>query len=307
MMRLFPVLTLLAAALAPPVLAEVPRVVTDMPITQSLVVQVMGDLGTPDQLLDRGADLHDFQLRPSQARLIAGADLVVWMSADLTPWMARATQTLARGATLELAGVAGLALQGFQPGRVLPEAEGDGHEHEQEHGLDPHLWLDPQNIPPLLRAVAAELTRQDPDHAARYASNAEAAVLETLALHAELADILAPAAAMGLITHHDAYGYLARAFGLDVLGAVTSGDAADPGAARISALRTILATLDTPPCLFPEVNHSDAFVALVAEGLPVRLGLPLDPEGATLPPGASLYGGLMRQLAQRIAACANGT
>ena len=36
-------------------------------------------------------------------------------------------------------------------------------------------------------------------------------------------------------------------------------------------------------------------------------GLPLDPEGATLPPGASLYGGLMRQLAQRIAACANGT
>jgi nitrogen fixation/metabolism regulation signal transduction histidine kinase len=60
-----------------PALADVPRVITDIPPVYGLVAQVMGDLGAPVLLLEKGADEHDFQLRPSQMRDIASADVAV--------------------------------------------------------------------------------------------------------------------------------------------------------------------------------------------------------------------------------------
>ena len=83
-----PAIATLAFAL--PALAEVPKVVTDIHPVHALVAQVMGDLGTPDLLLERGASEHDFQLRPSQAASLADADLVVWIGPELTPWLNRA-------------------------------------------------------------------------------------------------------------------------------------------------------------------------------------------------------------------------
>ena len=78
------------AALTPaPIRAEVPAVVTDMPPIQSLVAQVMGDLGQPLVLLEPGSSPHSFQLRPSQAAAIAEADLIVWTGPDLAPWLGR--------------------------------------------------------------------------------------------------------------------------------------------------------------------------------------------------------------------------
>ena len=45
-----------------PAQAEVPSVVTDFTPVTSLVAMVMGDLGAPVQMLDKGADPHDFAL-----------------------------------------------------------------------------------------------------------------------------------------------------------------------------------------------------------------------------------------------------
>ena len=71
-------------------LAEVPQVVTDIPAVHSLVAQVMGDLGAPVVLVSGSADAHSYQLRPSQARALANADLVFWIGPEMTPWLERA-------------------------------------------------------------------------------------------------------------------------------------------------------------------------------------------------------------------------
>ena len=86
----FLTLALLTPAL--PALAEVPRVVADTAVTGSLVQLVMGDLGQPQLLLAKGADEHDFALKPSQMRGISDATLAVWIGPELTPWMERALQ-----------------------------------------------------------------------------------------------------------------------------------------------------------------------------------------------------------------------
>ncbi|MBA4323571.1 MAG: zinc ABC transporter substrate-binding protein, partial [Rhodobacter sp.] len=90
------IITLLATAT--PALAEVPKVVTDIPPVHALVAQVMGDLGAPELLLGRGADEHDFQLKPSQAGAVADSDLVVWIGPELTPWLDNALDSRPEGA-----------------------------------------------------------------------------------------------------------------------------------------------------------------------------------------------------------------
>ena len=59
------IISLLLTSLALPAWAQVPQVVTDIPPVQALTAQVMGTLGTPVLLLAKGADEHDFALRPS--------------------------------------------------------------------------------------------------------------------------------------------------------------------------------------------------------------------------------------------------
>ena len=306
-------LLILLSLVATPAIAQAPRaprVVTDLPLTASLVAEVMGDLGAPEALVGRDTDPHHAQLRPSQVRALAGAELVVWIGPDLSPWLEDPMLTLAGGPVLTLAEVDGLHRQGFVSGLELGAGAGDhdaedSHDdHGNDHGaVDPHLWLDPQNAMVWLHAIAAALSARDPDNAALYTARAEAAVESLQALQVELAATLAPVGDTGLVMFHDAYGYFATAFNLNVMATISDGAATAPGAARIAALRAGLAEAGAT-CLFPEANQPEDFVRVVAEGSALRIGAPLDPEGLMLDPGPGLYAALLRELAQAIADCA---
>ena len=117
-----------APALTFPAMAEVPRVVTDIPPVHSLVAQVMGDLGQPDLLLEKGANAHSFQLRPSQAAGLQEAGLVVWIGPEMTPWLDRALAGTSTAKELRLLAAEGTFRQEFG-------AEG-AHDHGAEAGHD---------------------------------------------------------------------------------------------------------------------------------------------------------------------------
>ncbi|TVP70602.1 MAG: zinc ABC transporter substrate-binding protein [Rhodobacteraceae bacterium] len=190
---------------------------------------------------------------------------------------------------------------------------GDSHDHGQANedhghsydGIDPHAWLNTENAKVWLNVIAAELGAHDPENADTFRANAEAAQEQIAALSAELEEILAPVGDTALVVFHDAYGYLATQFGLNVAGTIALGDAAAPGAQRLSELRAQLHDSGAV-CIFPEVNHSARFVDVVVEGTGVRIGTELDPAGVMLEPGADLYPTLMRNLAQSIADCVAG-
>lgn len=299
------IITLLASAT--PALAEVPRVVTDIPPVHALVAQVMGDLGQPELLLARGADEHDFQLRPSQAGSVADADLVVWIGPELTPWLDSALDSRPEGAAaLALLDAEGTALRAYG----APQEDGhdaghtDDHDHGHDHGShDPHAWLDPGNAQVWLQLIAAELARQDPQNAATYTANAVAAAQRVATLDAELAAMLAPVKGKPLVTFHDAFGYFADHYGLTLAGSIALGDASTPGAARLAELRGSLEA-GGAVCLFPEVQHDPALVDQLAEGTQVRIGAALDPVGSSLEPGPTAYAALLTGLATAIADCA---
>jgi len=296
---------LLAAALALSPLAApaaVPEVATDIPPVHSLVAQVMDGLGSPGLLMDQGADAHDYQMRPSQARALAGADLLFWIGPEMTPWLARAVEGGSGGRAVALLAAPGTTLRDFAPGDGGAAGHaGDGEgDHDHHAGTDPHAWLDAGNAALWLELIAAELAAADPANAAAYAANAAAAKARIAAIDAELAARLAPAKDRPVVFHHAALGYFAARYGLTVAGSLAPGDAAAPGAARLSEIRAALAGV---ACIFPEAEQDAGLVAAVAEGTGARVGGALDPEGRALPPGPELYGDLLRALGQTIADC----
>lgn len=302
------IISCLLATLPALAMAEVPRVITDIPPVHALAAQVMGDLGEPVLLLGKGADEHDFALRPSQAQAVAEADLVVWIGPELTPWLDRALS----GARAEAAALALLRAEGTLR-RAYGGAEAQDHDHDHDHdqgpeagdGADPHAWLDPGNAKIWLGLIAAELARIDPAHAADYAANATAASARIDQLDTEIAALLAPARGRQLVVFHAAYGYFAAHYGLRIAASFREGDAAQPGAARLSELRALLSE-GAIACIFPEVQHDPEALEQITEGTGVRIGGALDPVGSSLEPGPGAYDALLRSMASTIAACIKG-
>ncbi|MCX7286424.1 MAG: zinc ABC transporter substrate-binding protein [Rhodobacterales bacterium] len=296
-----------------PAFAEVPLVVTDIPPVHALVAQVMGDLGQPTLLLARGADEHDFQLKPSQAAAVAGSDLVVWIGPELTPWLDSAMENRPAGApALALLDAKGTVTRAYsgQNGDEKEEeghsetSEGQDHDHEghSHDGTDPHAWLDPTNAQVWLGLIAAELSLLDPENATVYATNAAAASDRITALDTKLAALLAPVQGKPLVTFHAAYGYFGEHYGLTLAGSIALGDAASPGALRLSELRATMEAGDVL-CIFPEVQHDPALVTQMAEGTGARIGGAIDPVGSTLEPGPGAYAALLTGIAQALADC----
>lgn len=320
-------LFLLLPGLAP---AEVPRVVTDIGPVHSLVSMVMKGLGTPEALLSPGASAHDFALRPSQARALSEADLVVWIGPELTPQLADSLATLAPDATrLTLSAVEGTHLLPFREGGIFAHDHEDHDDHEphdghaeeehSDHGehddspdhaeiahVDPHLWLDPQNGARWLEVIEAELIRLDPDNADHYHVNAVKAARRIAEAETQARAILEPVRDVPLGVAHDAFQYVEDRFGLTVIGAISDGDASSPGAARLDRLRDAYA--ETPPACFLSEPGTDTrlLLAIAREammGEAMRIA-ELDAMGATLRQGPDMYPALFTEIATRIADCA---
>ena len=166
-------LMLAGAALA----AEPPRVVASLPPLQGLAASVLDGIAQPELLVRSGGSEHGYAVKPSDARALASADLVIWIGPGLEAFLAKPIATLVRpGAVMTVAELPGLALLS----RRMGEGWAAGHDHEDgaeaEHGApDLHLWLDPRNAMLIVSAIADRLSALDPARAQRYRENEKAA------------------------------------------------------------------------------------------------------------------------------------
>ena len=125
-------LALPLALLPLPSLAEAPRVITDIAPVHSLVAQVMKGVGTPELLTDQGTSPHHMQLRPSQARSLDQADLLVWVGPELTPWLDRALEGLTPAHSVPLLDLPATL------NRAFGAQEEDHEEDHEDHAGDDH-------------------------------------------------------------------------------------------------------------------------------------------------------------------------
>lgn len=308
--RLAAVLLLLLLTASPAVAADV-RVVVSIKPLHSLVAGVLTGVAEPELLLSGGESPHSYALRPSQARAVAGADLFFWIGPELEGFLVKPLKALSgRGRVVTVTTAPGLTLYPVRSGGVWGGHD-HGHDHGHSHakagsaGLDPHLWLDPQNARGIVRLALHELTPLFPGREAQLAANAAALEARLDALDRRLGEQLAPVSRRPFIVFHDAYQYLEARYRLNAVGALTLNPEQAPGARRLREIRQAIAERGAV-CVFAEPQFEPRLVATVVEGTNVRQGV-LDPEGgAELAPGAEAYFELLRRLGDSLAGCLAG-
>ena len=119
-------------------IADVPKVAVDIAPVHSLVSRVMEGVGSPKLIIPAGASPHEYSLRPSEAKSLQDADMVIWMGEDLAPWMENSIETLSKNAeVITLLEESGTKLLDFREGALFEEhdhGDHDDHDDHDDHG-----------------------------------------------------------------------------------------------------------------------------------------------------------------------------
>ncbi len=296
--------------------AGVPRVVASIVPVHALVSVVMAGLGEPVLLVPATASPHDYALRPSEARTLQEADLVIWVGPTLENVLRKPIAALgSEKMIVTLIDAPGLSF----PDSRRPQArrdEGrhglsrgddnrDNHSqpdpHDHDFMRDAHIWLNPDNAETMIDAVAVALGVRDRANAARYTKNAQAVKTKLRTLTDWLGKELRPAREATYVAFHDAYGHFTGRFGLKPVVAIVSGTGRMPGARRIRVVKeTIVAT--GARCVFSEPQFPSQLVRTLTEGTGARVEI-LDPLGVNVAPGRSAYFALLRSLGESFRKC----
>lgn len=286
-----------------PAAAEV-QVTASIPPLHSLVAQVMSGAGSPRLLIPGGTSPHGFALSPSQARMLAEAEIVFWVGGGLETGLAKPIATLAKNARV-------IALSRTPDLIRLPVRHLGDEDHDHDHGHDhragaddPHYWLDPVNAKAMIAAIAEALAAADPARKDLYVRNASDARNGIDALTADFQARLAPLKDRPFVVFHDAYQYLERRFGLVAQGILAIDPDRPAGARHIADLRARMTRLNVV-CLFMEPQFPSRLATALIEGTQARIGI-LDPLGSDFAPGPGLYGAMMTANLRAFEDCLGG-
>ena len=248
-----------------------------------------------NSLLPGNAGPHDYQMRPSDMRKVADADLIIINGAGLESF---AEKVLAggreKGAVFE-------ASKGLPLLEAADVEEGDGHSRDEhkhddhhDHGgeFNPHTWVSPRLAAMQVRNIIGFLSQADPDGAPEYHRNGDAYVEKLKALEGEMKDGLKNLSSRKIITVHSAFDYLARDLGLELSDVIYHMPGEEPSAARLAALSGVIKK-EGVRAIFSEPQFSDKMARLLASETGAAVYM-LDPV-ATGTPSTDYYEVVMRE------------
>ena len=248
-----------------------------------LVRNVGGHAVDVTQILRPNTDPHEYEPRPSDVLDTAGAKVVFENGDGLDGWMAKVLDEAGGSPTV-------VDLGAHVPDRLPGEASGP-----EASRYDPHWWHDPRNVEAAVGAIRDALSRADPAQKARFARNAAAYLARVRRLDAGIRACLAtvPPAQRKLVTDHDAFGYFARRYGVQVIGAVIPSQTtqAQPSAGDIAKLSALIQR-ERVKAVFPETSINQKLAQALAgqTGATAHYDLYGDTLGPAGSPGATYLG-----------------
>ncbi len=317
------------------------KVVASIKPIHSLASYLMDGVAKPDLIVDGYASPHGFALKPSHAKMLQNADIVFWVGEDLENFLEKPLDSIAKKAEkIELLEIKGLNKLKFRERNIFDDHDDHGHDdhghkkkddhddhddhakkeddhddhdhkkkddhddhddheghHHGEH--DPHIWLDPINAKVILNEMVEHLIENDAKNASTYKSNLEKALKDIDKLTIEVMTDLNQSTSS--IVFHDAYQYFEKRFNVNVLGAFTVNTDVMPGAEQLAEIREVIEH-DKVACIFSEPQFNPDIINAVAKDMDIKTGV-LDPLGATLNPGKTLYFDLIKNMSKSFKGC----
>ena len=299
-----------------PLKAEI-SVVTSIKPLHSLTSYIMEGVGEPELIIDGVASPHNFQIKPSHAKMLQNADLVIWIGEDLESFLPTALKSIPKDAVVfELLDQSGLKKLKFREKNIFEGHDDHGHDehakkeddhddhghddHGHDHGsFDPHIWLDPANAKVIVKKITNQLSKIDKDNASKYKANSKKVIKDLDGLIKEVKNEINKDASF--VVFHDAYQYFEKRFGLSVIGALTVNPDVIPGAEQLSEIREVIEH-EKAKCIFSEPQFNPNIINSIASDTGVKTGV-LDPLGANIDKGKNMYFDLIKDMSNSLKGC----
>ena len=179
---------------------------------------------------------------------------------------------------------------------------GEEHEGHAGEGSNPHLWLNVTYAQKYVAKLTEALKSADPADAATYDANAAAYQGRLAELHEWAGQRIAsiPAEDRKIVSFHEAFPYLADAYGLEIVGVAVEAPGQDPSAGEIAALIDAIREAKVK-AIFSEAQFPSDLVDRIAAETGARVEADLYNDSLGDPP-VDTYEGLIRWDIEKIVA-----
>ena len=240
-------------------------VTTTTGMVTDIVRQVCGDKASVEGIIGEGVDPHLYKPTRADLNALAHADLVFYSGLVLEGKMTDVLEKMSEKKPVIA------VTESVDKNYLLLPPEFAGHP-------DPHLWMDVGGWMKAVEVVSQTLSDYDKPNAQFYQSNAESylAQLKALEEYAKTSIATIPEQSRVLVTAHDAFNYMGRAYGIEVVGIQGISTESEAGLNDLNRLVDMLVE-NNVTAVFVETSVADKNVkALIegarAQGLEVKIG-----------------------------------
>jgi len=215
-------------------------------------------------LVPTGVEPHDWTPKVKDMKNISNADVFVYNGADFEGWV----DNFLDGLNKDHSFIVVEASKGANLINTNDEADNE-HEHEHEHGnFDPHIWLSPKQAKVMAENIKDAFVSIDPSHAEAYTINYQRLIDSLNELDEKLDKIVEAAPKKEIVVSHEAFGYIARDYGIRQVAVMGLSPEAEPTVQKMREIKIFAEEHQIKYILFEELVSSK-----LAETLANSLGI----------------------------------
>lgn len=214
------------------------RVVTTLFPIYDFARNIGGDQAEVTLLLPPGVEPHSFEPSPETIITLSRADLFIYTGNNMEPWAAKLVDGVSRGGRP-------VRCEAGKGARYLSAAHGHDNNHGKrdgdDHGSDPHIWLDLDNALIMVDRIAEGFAAARPAAAEKFSANASAYKARLKALASRFSSGLDVCSTREFVHGgHYAFAYLADRYKLQYISAYGVTAESEPSSQKLMELvRTI--------------------------------------------------------------------
>ena len=212
------------------------KVVTTLPDLANFTREIGGDRVTVDYIVRGDQDPHFVEVKPSYMMKLKSADIFLTIGMELEMWAPQIVDG-SRNSSLDVVDLS-KNIQKLEVPSKVDASLGDVHRFG-----NPHYWLDPRNVRPIMEEILAALVKASPGDEQVFRTNADHYLkkLDEQITHWDA--VMKPFAGAKIITFHKSWSYFAGWLGL-----------------------TIVAQVEPLPGIAPSPSHTADLIRMVRQG-----------------------------------------
>ncbi len=229
------------------------QIVTSIYPMTDFTKKIVGDRAEVIQLVPLAQEAHSWEPSAQDIVILEKADVFVYNGHGMEHWVDKVLSSLDNKDLVVI-----------DSSQSLESLE--AHDHEDNHGTqDPHTWVSPLNALAQTKTIADEIMKIDSVNKAYYQENLKKATLEFQELDQEFRNTISTFRKKEFVVTHEAFGYLAEAYGLTQIGIEGIVPTSEPDPSRIADIIKLVKDHGITTIFFEELVNPEVAKVIATE------------------------------------------